>query len=74
MLSILRRMFSATTDPDRTVRRPVPTDSDLANALGLVRVELVPSDAVAVRSYTRKKPVNPKTAPLHEELRRAVGR
>lgn len=69
MIRALRRIFAtAITPPAKPVR---PTNEQLADALGLLRVELVRSDAVPVRSYVRAKPVNPKREALHEALRRA---
>ena len=71
MIRALRRIFAtAITPPAKPVR---PTNEQLADALGLLRVELVRSDVVPVRGHVRKKPVNPKQEAVHEALRRAVG-
>lgn len=54
MITLIRRALVASVTP-----RPIPTDDDLANALGLVRVQ----------TYTRKPPTNPKREALHDQLR-----
>ncbi len=70
MIRALSRIFTtAITPPAKPVR---PTNEQLADALGLVRVELVSSDVVPVRSHVRAKPVNAKREAVHEALRRAV--
>ncbi len=72
MIRALSRIFTTAITPPA---KPLPpTNEQLADALGLVRVELVRSDAVPVRSHVRRKPVNPKRQALHEALRRAVAR
>jgi hypothetical protein len=69
MIRALSRIFTtAITPPVKPVR---PTNEQLADALGLLRVELVRSDAVPVRGHVRKPPVNHKQVALHEALRRA---
>jgi len=69
MIRALSRIFAkAITPPVKPVR---PTNEQLADALDLLRVELVRSDVVPVRGYTRKPPVNHKQVALHEALRRA---
>lgn len=69
MIRALRRIFAtAITPPAKPVR---PTSDQLADALGLVRVELVRSDVVPVRGHTRKPPVNAKREAVHSALRAA---
>jgi hypothetical protein len=71
MIRTLRRIFTIAITPPA---QPLPpTNEQLADALGLLRVELVRSDVVPVRGHVRKKPVNPKQEAVHEALRRAVG-
>ena len=70
MIRALRRIFATAMTPPA---KPLPpTNEQIADALGLLRVDLVRSDVVPVRSYVRRKPVNLKREALHEALRRAV--
>ena len=70
MIRALRRILSGALTPPARPVRPCPTHEQLADALGLKRVETYSSAAsVPVRGYTRKPPANPKREAVLADLR-----
>lgn len=55
--------------PRRLPDNHIPTDSALADALGLQRIEIVQSPAVGVKAHTRRPRANPKREALHLALK-----